>query len=58
MTNHVVHVAAANSHDRRAARLTFQRGKAKCFLNTGMNEKIGRTIKAGEFARIGAVSNP
>ena len=58
MTNHVVHVATANSHYRRPARLAFQGCKAKCFLNTGMNEKVGRTIKAGQFARIGAVSNP
>src|SRR5438045_7053101 len=58
MTNHVIHVATANSHYRRAARLAFQCCKAKRFLNTGMNEKIGRTIKASEFAWIGAVANP
>ena len=58
MTNHVVHVAAANSHYRRPARLAFQGCKAKRFLNTGMNEKIGRTIKPGELARIGAIANP
>ena len=58
MTNHIIHVAAANAHDRRPARLAFQRCKAKRLLNTGMHEKIGCTIKAGEFARIGAVANP
>src|SRR5205814_1338149 len=58
MTNHVIHVATANSHYRRAARLAFQGCEAKCFLNTGMNEKIGRTIKPGELAGIGAVANP
>src|SRR6478609_4036472 len=58
MTNHVVHIATANSHYRRPARLAFQGCKAKCFLNTGMNEEIGRTIKRGELARIGAVANP
>src|SRR6185436_2103509 len=58
MTNHVVHVATANSHYRRPARLAFQGCKAKCFLDPGMNEKIGRSIKASEFARIGAVADP
>src|SRR5213080_163095 len=58
MTNHVVHAATANSHYRRPARLAFQGCKAKCCLNTGMNEKIGRTIKTGELGRIGAVTNP
>ena len=58
MTNHVIHIATANADYRRPARLAFQGCKAKCFLNTGMNEKIGGTIKAGELARIGAVPNP
>ena len=58
MTNNVVHIAAANSYYGRAAGLAFQRCKAKCFLNTGMNEEIGGAIKAGEFARIGTIANP
>src|SRR6188472_1139778 len=58
MANHVVHVATANSHYRRPARLAFQGCKPKRFLNTGMNKKIGRTIKPGELARLGAIANP
>ena len=50
MTNNIIHVTAANSDDRRPARLAFQRNKAKRLLNTGMHEKIGRTIEAGEIA--------
>src|SRR5476651_297096 len=46
--NNAVHVTAPNSDDRRTTDLTFQRDEAKSFLNSWMNEKIGRAIKAGE----------
>src|SRR5215469_4020019 len=58
MANHVIHVATANSHYRRATCLALQGCKAKGFLNTGMNKKISCTIKASQLARVGAVANP
>ena len=58
VTNNPIHVTAANSHHRRAARLTFQRHKSKCFLNARMNEKIGGAIVTGEISGICAVRNP
>ncbi len=47
--NDAVHVAAANSHHRRAAGLTFERYKSERFLDAGMNEKIRRAIIAGQI---------
>ena len=58
MANNLVHVAAANSYYRRAARLTFQRHKPKRFLNTRVDEEIGRSIITREISGIGAILNP
>src|SRR4051812_10544940 len=58
MTNNTVHVAPANSHDRCAARLTLQRRKSKCFLDTWMNEKVGCAIQTGQFRGALAICNP
>src|SRR6266513_1194996 len=49
MTNNPVHVTAVNSNDGRAAGLTFQCDKAKCFLNARVNEQIGRAMIARKF---------
>src|SRR5206468_10472621 len=58
MKNNPVHVTAADSHHRRAAGLTFQRDKPKCFLNPRVNEEIGRAIITREISGLGAILNP
>src|SRR5262245_30890414 len=58
MADHVIHAATANSHYGRATCLALQGRKAKGFLNTGMNEKIGCTIKTSQLASVRAVANP
>src|SRR6266480_2897261 len=58
MKNDAIHVTAPNSHHWRAAGLTFQGNKPKCFLNARMNEKIGRAIKAREIGRVSAIPDP
>ena len=58
MANNLVHVAAANSYYRRAARLTFQRHKPKRFLDAGVDEEIGRSIITREISGVGAILNP
>src|SRR6266481_664100 len=46
MTNNPVHVTAVNSHHGRAAGLTFQRDKAKCFLNAAVTlEPDGAAVR-------------
>ena len=58
MANNLIHVAAANTYYRCAARLTFQRNKPKRFLNTRVDEEIGRSIITHEISGVGAILNP
>src|SRR5438105_14272451 len=58
MKNQIVHRAAANTHDRRAAGLTFQRDQSESFLHARMNKKVGRAIIASQLARLRAVFYP
>src|SRR5262249_17588094 len=58
MTNNPIHVTPPNSHDRCAARLTFQRHKSKRFLNAWMNKEVGGSIVTGEINRVCAVRDP
>src|SRR5204862_8206266 len=51
MTNNPVHVTAVNFHHGRSAGLTFQRDKAKRFLNAWVIEQIVCPILAGTCTR-------
>src|SRR2546423_9872513 len=54
----LVHCRAANSNDRRAARLAFQCDQAKSFLHAWMNKNVRRAVITSELARLRAVTNP
>src|SRR4029450_9067553 len=58
MADNPIHVASADSHYRRATRLTFQRDKPKRFLHARVNEEIGCPIITREIGRVGAILNP
>jgi len=44
-----IHVAAANSYNRRGAGLTLQGGQTECFLHSGMDEQVGGPIEPREL---------